>query len=75
MAAYHHEHFDVQLNLFNLTDERYFEWGRSNAALPGRPFAAEVDTPHEVLSIIAVRSFSMLLQIENLLTSEMRLPT
>ena len=42
MAAYHHEHFDVQLNLFNLTDERYFEWGRSNAALPGRPFAAEV---------------------------------
>ena len=42
MAAYHHEHFDVQLNLFNLTDKRYFEWGRSNAALPGRPFAAEL---------------------------------
>lgn len=42
MAAYHHKHFDAQLNLFNLTDKRYFEWGRSNAALPGRPFAAEV---------------------------------
>ncbi|MGE0823702.1 MAG: TonB-dependent receptor [Candidatus Binatia bacterium] len=42
MVAYHHKHFDVQLNLFNVADERYFEWGRSNAALPGRPFAAEV---------------------------------
>ncbi|MGE0679728.1 MAG: TonB-dependent receptor [Candidatus Binatia bacterium] len=42
MLAYHHKHFDVQLNLFNLSDERYFEWGRSNAALPGRPFATEV---------------------------------
>jgi catecholate siderophore receptor len=42
MAAYHHRHFDVQLNLFNLSDKRYFEWGRSNAALPGRPFAAEL---------------------------------
>jgi catecholate siderophore receptor len=42
MVAYHHKQFDVQLNLFNLLDKRYFEWGRSNAALPGRPFAAEV---------------------------------
>ena len=42
MIAYHQKHFDVQLNLFNLTDKRYFEWGRSNAALPGRPFAAEL---------------------------------
>jgi catecholate siderophore receptor len=42
MLAYHHQNFDVQLNLINLTDNSYFEWGRSNAALPGRPFAAEL---------------------------------
>lgn len=42
MIAYHHKNFDIQFNLINLADKRYFEWGRSNAALPGRPFAAEI---------------------------------
>jgi catecholate siderophore receptor len=42
MMAYHHKNFDLQLNLFNLADERYFESGQAASALPGVPFSAQV---------------------------------
>lgn len=42
MVAYHHKNFDLQLNLFNLADERYFESGQTSSALPGVPLSAQV---------------------------------
>jgi catecholate siderophore receptor len=42
MMAYHHKNFDLQLNLLNLADERYFESGQAASALPGIPFSAQV---------------------------------
>ncbi len=42
MVAYHHKNFDLQLNLFNLADERYFESGQAASALPGTPLSAQV---------------------------------
>jgi len=41
VLAYHHKHFDVQLNLFNLFDKRYFESGQASSALPGVPLSAQ----------------------------------
>ncbi|NOT55238.1 MAG: TonB-dependent siderophore receptor [Deltaproteobacteria bacterium] len=42
LLAYHHKNFDLQLNLFNLGNERYFESGQTASALPGIPFSAQV---------------------------------
>ncbi|MBI3248398.1 MAG: TonB-dependent siderophore receptor [Deltaproteobacteria bacterium] len=42
MLAYHHKNFDLQLNLFNLADELYFESGQTSSALPGIPLSAQV---------------------------------
>ncbi|MGH7966302.1 MAG: TonB-dependent receptor [Candidatus Binatia bacterium] len=42
VLAYHHKRFDLQLNLFNLFDQEYYEFIRSNAALPGVPLSAQV---------------------------------
>jgi len=42
MLAYHQKHFDVQLNVFNLTDTVYYESGRTNSALPGTPLSGQL---------------------------------
>lgn len=42
MLAYHQKHFDVQLNVFNLTDTVYYESGRTNSALPGTPVSGQL---------------------------------
>lgn len=42
MLAYHQKHFDVQLNMFNLTDKVYYESGRTNSALPGVPLSGQL---------------------------------
>ncbi len=41
-VAYHHQYFDVQANVFNLFDKKYFESGQSRSALPGVPLSAQV---------------------------------
>ncbi|AEG01761.1 TonB-dependent receptor [Methylomonas methanica] len=42
MVAYHQKHYDVQLNVFNLTDTVYYESGRTNSALPGTPVSGQL---------------------------------
>lgn len=42
VLAYHQKHYDVQLNVFNLTDTVYYESGRTNSALPGTPVSGQL---------------------------------
>ncbi len=42
VVAYHQKHFDVQLNVFNLTDSVYYESGQTNSALPGMPVSGQL---------------------------------
>lgn len=42
VLAYHQKHYDVQLNVFNLTDTTYYESGQARSALPGVPLSAQV---------------------------------
>lgn len=42
VVAYHQKHYDLQLNLFNLTDTVYYESGRTNSALPGTPVSGQL---------------------------------
>lgn len=37
VMAYHQPKYDVQLNVYNLLDKRYYESGQSRSALPGVP--------------------------------------
>lgn len=39
VLAYHQPKYDVQLNLYNLLDKRYFESGQNRSALPGLPLS------------------------------------
>jgi catecholate siderophore receptor len=41
VLAYHQPHYDVQLNVFNLTDTVYYESGQTRSALPGVPLSAQ----------------------------------
>lgn len=42
VLAYHQKHYDVQLNVFNLTDTVYYESGQQNSALPGMPVSGQL---------------------------------
>ncbi|MCQ8183578.1 TonB-dependent siderophore receptor [Methylomonas sp. SURF-1] len=42
VVAYHQKHYDVQLNVFNLTDTVYYESGQQNSALPGTPVSGQL---------------------------------
>ncbi|MCQ8105440.1 TonB-dependent siderophore receptor [Methylomonas sp. SURF-2] len=42
VLAYHQKHYDLQLNVFNLTDTVYYESGRTNSALPGTPLSGQL---------------------------------
>ena len=42
VLAYHQKHYDVQLNVFNLTDAVYYESGQQNSALPGTPISGQL---------------------------------
>ncbi|WP_026604106.1 TonB-dependent receptor [Methylomonas sp. 11b] len=42
VVAYHQKHYDVQLNVFNLTDTVYYESGQTNSALPGMPVSGQL---------------------------------
>jgi len=42
VLAYHQKHYDVQLNVFNLTDTVYYESGQQNSALPGTPVTGQL---------------------------------
>ncbi len=42
VVAYHQKHYDVQLNVFNLTDTVYYESGQQNSALPGMPVSGQL---------------------------------
>lgn len=42
VLAYHQPHYDVQLNVLNLADKRYFESGQARSALPGVPLSAQL---------------------------------
>jgi catecholate siderophore receptor len=42
VVAYHEKHYDVQLNVFNLTDTVYYESGQQNSALPGMPVSGQL---------------------------------
>jgi catecholate siderophore receptor len=42
VLAYHQKHYDVQLNVFNLTDTVYYESGKTNSALPGTPVTGQL---------------------------------
>ena len=42
VLAYHQKHYDVQLNVFNLTDTVYYESGQQNSALPGSPVSGQL---------------------------------
>jgi catecholate siderophore receptor len=42
VLAYHQKHYDVQLNLFNLTDTVYYESGQTRSALPGVPLSGQL---------------------------------
>lgn len=42
VLAYHQKHYDVQLNVFNLTDTVYYESGQTNSALPGTPVSGQL---------------------------------
>jgi catecholate siderophore receptor len=39
VVAYHQPKYDVQLNVYNLLDKRYYESGQSRSALPGVPLS------------------------------------
>jgi catecholate siderophore receptor len=39
VLAYHQPKYDVQLNLFNLMDKKYYESGQVRSALPGLPLS------------------------------------
>ncbi|HEU4709577.1 MAG TPA: TonB-dependent siderophore receptor [Methylophilaceae bacterium] len=39
VLAYHQPRYDVQLNIFNLLDKKYFESGQVRSALPGVPLS------------------------------------
>ena len=39
VLAYHQPKYDVQLNLFNLMDKKYYESGQARSALPGLPLS------------------------------------
>ncbi len=41
-VAYHHKHFDIQANIFNLLDKVYYESGQTNTALPGTPISGQL---------------------------------
>ncbi|QSA96932.1 TonB-dependent siderophore receptor [Methylococcus sp. EFPC2] len=41
VIAYHQPHYDVQVNVFNLTDKEYYESGQTRSALPGVPISAQ----------------------------------
>lgn len=41
-VAYHHKHFDIQANAFNLLDKTYYESGQTNTALPGTPLSGQL---------------------------------
>jgi catecholate siderophore receptor len=40
--AYHHKHFDIQANAFNLLDKVYYESGQTRSALPGVPLSGQI---------------------------------
>ncbi|WP_442498210.1 TonB-dependent receptor [Methylobacter sp. sgz302048] len=42
VLAYHQKHYDVQLNVFNLTDKVYYESGQTRSALPGVPVSGQL---------------------------------
>jgi catecholate siderophore receptor len=42
LVAYHQKHYDVQLNVFNLTDTVFYESGQQNSALPGMPVSGQL---------------------------------
>lgn len=42
VLAYHQKHYDVQLNVFNLTDTVYYESGQTRSALPGLPVSGQL---------------------------------
>lgn len=42
VVAYHQPHFDIQANIFNLTNTTYYESGQNRSALPGVPISAQV---------------------------------
>lgn len=42
VLAYHQKHYDVQLNMFNLTDTVYYESGQTRSALPGAPLSGQL---------------------------------
>jgi catecholate siderophore receptor len=42
VVAYHQKHYDVRLNVFNLTDTVYYESGQQNSALPGMPVSGQL---------------------------------
>lgn len=39
VLAYHQPRYDVQLNIFNLLDKKYYESGQTRSALPGVPLS------------------------------------
>lgn len=41
-VAYHHKHFDIQANVFNLLDKVYYESGQTNTALPATPLSGQL---------------------------------
>lgn len=41
-VAYHHKHFDIQANAFNLLDKVYYESGQTNTALPATPISGQL---------------------------------
>jgi catecholate siderophore receptor len=42
VLAYHQPNYDIQLNLYNLADKRYFESGQTRTAMPGVPFSGQL---------------------------------
>jgi len=42
VVAFHQPHFDIQANVFNLTNTTYYESGQNRSALPGVPISAQV---------------------------------
>ena len=41
-VAYHHKHFDIQANVFNLLDKKYYQSGQTLGALPGAPLSGQI---------------------------------
>lgn len=42
VVAYHQKHYDIQMNIFNLTDTVYYESGQTRSALPGMPISGQL---------------------------------